>query len=1201
MAEFKLGRIKFVYQGAWAQNRSYVVDDVITNSGKTYICVISHTSTNATTGFTTDSTGGAGITKWNLIADGTTWRNSWAAATYYNLGDMVLYGGIVYLCKTAHTSATSTASITATGLTVSSGTATLTYSTQAVQPFLVGATITLAGFSPASTSGSVNTVNSTFTVVTCTTTQLTFALTGTYTVVTLGTVSGTSQLGLETDQGKWDAFASNFNWSGSWATSTRYKVRDLIYYGGSTYVCNQAHISATTATSGLEADSGKWSVFNQGITYLGDWSGSSVRYKLNDVVKFGPDLWICTTYHTSTGVTIDVTNFAIFVNGFTFEGSWGTGTEYQIGDVVTYGGYTYTALQNSGSADPKIPSTQPAYWQLFTTGLVFTGDWNTNTSYKIGSVVTLGGYSYLAVADNSATQPPGLSTATFTGSITGTALTTSSPTGTITVGMTVTGGTVAAGTVIISGSGSSWVVSSSQIVASASLTGTITFWGKLNSGIRWASAPNTTYTNVASSTVSATGSGSPTFTVTRAGTIYSAVIGTTPGTGYTVNDTLKVLGSALGGATPGNDLVVKVATITGGGGTGPIATVTVLTGYAATWKTGITYVTGDAVYYGNSSFICISAHVGSTGVNDPITDTGTYWNILASGSNSGKLTTQGDMVYYGTNGPTRLPIGTDGQILRVNVNKPEWQYYGQLQNIVYVAPNGTDASGNGQGLTLDKPWASLLYASQQIEEGYLNTNAGLSLKVNKQFMMKEVNNYILTTYSFNVTGTSASGNTFTVGSTSTTSQVTTANMYYGMPITFSIATGGITAGTVYYVNTIPTSTTFTISEVYQSGSTRAITPNSVTASVARFDYTQSKAERDAGTVIDGIIFDLTHGGNLYSTTATKAYFKTLTSFTSTGTTQQAPVFAGSLVYLKDTLIPAILANTAPAANYQTLNGISTKAIQNTISVTTSTVEAGALSTAQGLLGIITSALTAGTYGNIPQEARPHTTIYLKTGTYNEYGPIVVPVDTAVVGDELRSTIVQMSKAQTYLINDKPKTSVALQRMQSVMANLIANTTITPTTAGTIFPNTATQVTTLPAGDTGNASAVNLVVTNIRTIQDMFAGGGVITGPTNPNYPKGLLHQPAISMPTVTGYNSSYLANYGDAVTLIQANYQFIKDEIVSFLNTDGNLTGSAQWSSYSDTYKAETLRDLTNMLDAICYDMTYGCNSQSLITGSSYC
>jgi hypothetical protein len=1050
MAEFKLGRIKFVYQGTWTTGRGYVVDDVVTNGGKTYICVISHTSAST---FVSDLNANPQLTKWNLVADGTTWRNTWAATTYYNLGDMVLYGGIVYVCKTAHTSATN------------------------VSP---------------------------------------------------------TYLGLENDQSKWDAFATSFNWSGAWTNTTRYKVRDLVYYGGSTYVCNTAHISATTDASGLEADIGKWDTFNQGITYLGDWSGSSVRYKQNDVVKFGADLWICTTYHTSSGTTIDTNNFSIFVNGFQFEGSWTSSGSYQVGDVVTYGGYTYTAIQNSTSSSPKTPSTQTAYWKVFTSGLNYSGEWDTGTSYKIGNVVTVGGYTYIATADNSASKPPSAN------------------------------------------------------------------WGQLSSGIRWATAANTTYTNVASSNVSATGSGSPTFTVTRTGTAYSVVIGGTAGTGYTVNDTLKVLGSALGGSTPGNDLVVKVATITGGGGTGPIGTVTVSTGYAATWKTGITYVVGDAVYYGNSSYICISAHVGSTGVNDPLSDTGTYWNILSSGADSGALTTQGDMVYYGANGPQRLPVGTDGQVLRVNGNKPEWQYYGQLQNIVYVAPNGSDTSGNGQGITLDKPWASLLYACRQVEEGYLNVNAGLALKVNKQFMMKEVNNFIQVNYSFNVTGTSASGNTFVVGGSSTSSQVTTANMYYGMPITFTAATGGVTAGTVYYVNTIPTSTTFTVSEAYQSGLTRAITPSNNTTSKAAFNYTQSKAERDTGTVIDGIIFDLTHGGNLYSSTATKAYFKTLTSFTSTGTTQQAPVFAGSLAYLKDTLFPAVMANTAPAANYQTLNGISTKAIQNTVTVTTSLVESGALTTAQGLLSIITSAITAGTYSQIPQEARPHTTVYLKTGTYNEYGPIVIPVDTAIVGDELRSTIVQVAKPQTYLGNDRPKTSAALLRIQSVVADLVANNTITPTTTGTTFPNTQTQIKTLPAGDTGNASAVNLVVTNTRAIQDMFAGGGVITGPTNTNYPNGLVHQPAISMPTVTGYNSSYLANYGDGLALIQANYQFIKDELVSFLNTDSNLTGSAQWSAYSTTYQAETKRDIGYILDAICYDLTYGCNSQSVITGSSY-
>ena len=1132
MAEFKLGRIKFVYQGTWETGSNYVVDDVVTNGGKTYICVISHT---AAATFVSDLNVNPLLTKWNLIADGSTWTGAWNDVTYYNVGDIALWGGTVYICKTAHT----------------------------------------------------------------------------------------SQTYLEDDLSKWDLFSAGFKWLGEWTTSTRYKVRDLVYYGGSTYVCKTQHTSAVSATSGLENDANKWDLFNQSLSYLGLWSGSNVRYKINDVVKSGANLWICTTYHTSTGTEIDTGNFAIFVNGFQFGGAWSASNDYQSGDTVSYGGNTYTAVLNNGSGSPQNPSTSTTYWKLFTPGLVYSGEWSSATSYKIGNVVTLGAYTYAASIDNS------VKTLTITGTTISTdptlpnQITTSGNTNVLSVNIPITFASTVGGLSNTAIYYVKTIVDSTHFTVSATATngvaGTVfaitstttaqsitattnpsppysTYWNRLSSGIRWASAANTTYTNVAATNLSATGTGSPTITVTRTGTAYSVVLGSTAGTGYTVNDTLKVLGSNLGGASPGNDLVVRVATITGGGATGPIGTLAVTSGYASTWKTGVAYVIGDAVYYGNSSYICINVHIGSTGVNDPISDTSaTYWNILSSGADTGALTTQGDMVYYGANGPTRLPIGTDGQILRVNGDQPSWSYYGQLQNIVYVAPNGVDVTGNGQGLTLDKPWASLLYACRQVEEGYLNTNAGLLLKINKQFMMKEVNNFIQVNYSFNITGTSGAGNTFIVGGSSTTSQLTTDNMYYGMPITFSAATGGVTPGTVYYVNTIPSSSTFTISEVYQSAITRAVGANSSTASIVSFNYAQSKAERDTGTVVDGIIFDLTHGGNLYSETATQAYFRTLTTFTSTGTTQQAPVFAGALTYLKDTLFPAVMTNSAPAVNYQTVKSISVKAIQNITGVANSLVEDNALTTAQGLLSIITSSLATGTYGNIPQLLRPNTTIYLKTGTFNEYGPIVIPTYTAIVGDELRSTIVQVASPNKYLANDKPKTATALQRIQSILPDLVANTPITPTSG-----NTIAQVTTLPAGDIGNASAVNLVVRNTKIIQDMFSAGTVITGPTNPNYPNGLSYQPTISMPTVTGYNSSYLANYGDGVTLIQANYQFIKDEIVSFLNTDSSLSGSEQWVNYSSTYKAETLRDLSYILDAVSYDMTYGCNTQSVIIGSSY-
>ena len=42
MAEFKLGRIRFVWQGDWTPATSYVVDDVVRVGGNSYICVIKH-------------------------------------------------------------------------------------------------------------------------------------------------------------------------------------------------------------------------------------------------------------------------------------------------------------------------------------------------------------------------------------------------------------------------------------------------------------------------------------------------------------------------------------------------------------------------------------------------------------------------------------------------------------------------------------------------------------------------------------------------------------------------------------------------------------------------------------------------------------------------------------------------------------------------------------------------------------------------------------------------------------------------------------------------------------------------------------------------------------------------------------------------------------------------------------------------------
>ena len=91
--------------------------------------------------------------------------------------------------------------------------------------------------------------------------------------------------------------------------------------------------------------------------------------------------------------------------------------------------------------------------------------------------------------------------------------------------------------------------------------------------------------------------------------------------------------------------------------------------------------------------------------------TGTYWNALSIGDELSVLTTVGDIVYYGGAGPTRLPVGTEGQVLRVSTaGVPEWVTWGRVDHVYYVSMEGEDRPYPACGATLDKPWKTIRYA-----------------------------------------------------------------------------------------------------------------------------------------------------------------------------------------------------------------------------------------------------------------------------------------------------------------------------------------------------------------------------------------------------------------------------------------------------------------------------------------------------------
>ena len=98
MAEFRLGRLKFNWRGAWAASTAYVIDDIVRYGANSYVCTGNHTSDSASNGFPSDST------YWSLHTGGIDNAGTWTPSTAYVLDDIVQEGGNLYICTAQHTS-----------------------------------------------------------------------------------------------------------------------------------------------------------------------------------------------------------------------------------------------------------------------------------------------------------------------------------------------------------------------------------------------------------------------------------------------------------------------------------------------------------------------------------------------------------------------------------------------------------------------------------------------------------------------------------------------------------------------------------------------------------------------------------------------------------------------------------------------------------------------------------------------------------------------------------------------------------------------------------------------------------------------------------------------------------------------------------------------------------------------------------------
>jgi len=318
MAEFKISRIRYTWRNAWATTTAYNRDDVIRYGGSTWICQRQHTAST----FAADQTylanpgDSAPTPAWLKMQDGYAWRGLWTTTpTLYNPGDIALYGGIIYLCVTSHTS------------------------------------------------------------------QSTF----------------------NANIADWAVYLSADNWRTNWLPNTRYGVGDVVKYNGTVYRCITEHTSSSTAL-GLEVGNNDtqddstgelWQAVHEGIQYVGVWTAAT-RYRVNDLVKYGGSILRCTVGHVAS-TNITNANFVTEFPGFNFYQEWNDSVYYAIGDIVRSGGNLYVANSNNYQ---KIPTADDAtQWNLLSKAINFVGTWSSAADYKIGDVVRRGGNLYVATAD----------------------------------------------------------------------------------------------------------------------------------------------------------------------------------------------------------------------------------------------------------------------------------------------------------------------------------------------------------------------------------------------------------------------------------------------------------------------------------------------------------------------------------------------------------------------------------------------------------------------------------------------------------------------------------------------------------------------------------------------------------------------------------------------------------------------------------
>ena len=312
MAEFVIGRLKFVWRNAWASSTLYRKDDVVRYGAKSYVATANHTS-NAD--FYVDSA------YWELMNDGLLWNNEWTSAlvgTKIKLGDIYRYGNNLYICTTQHDSSAS-------------------FDLSKFDLFVPGIT-----WQNEWQDAYLYQVN-----------DLVKYGNNIYICITEHTSSG------DIDYSNFNLFLPGLNFEDSWDSATNYQTGDIVTYGGYTYVAEQDSLNQIPYNNTTY-----WKVLTTGYSYQNIWSNVTA-YKTGDVVIYGGNTYVASA-DTTAGTLPTLTAFwDLLTEGLSFKGTWDVATQYLIGEVVVYSTNSYRAKVDTVGNQPDTSTSQ---WELLVQG-----------------------------------------------------------------------------------------------------------------------------------------------------------------------------------------------------------------------------------------------------------------------------------------------------------------------------------------------------------------------------------------------------------------------------------------------------------------------------------------------------------------------------------------------------------------------------------------------------------------------------------------------------------------------------------------------------------------------------------------------------------------------------------------------------------------------------------------------------------------